>query len=196
MMVIFFAWSFTLSVCACWRYVLPASCSLQSESAQNVVVTFVSRVEIPSSYGAKLVEIVMKWKIIITIKMSALLLLFRSLLWWYFLYLCHCWFSDFLKQLVLSIYLSIYLSICGSTALVDLGLFFSSLIYTQSVGLLGRGISPSQGQSLPTHRTTQTQNKHTDIHASSGTRTHDPSVRVGEGGWCPRPRGHCDRIGK
>jgi hypothetical protein len=45
----------------------------------------------------------------------------------------------------LSIYLSIYLSILsiqsiyGSTALVGLGRFFSFLIYTQSVGLLGRG---------------------------------------------------------
>jgi hypothetical protein len=46
------------------------------------------------------------------------------------------------------IYLSIYLSIYGSTALVDLGSFFSFLIYTQSVGLLGRGISPSQGRYL------------------------------------------------
>jgi hypothetical protein len=37
------------------------------------------------------------------------------------------------------IYLSIYLSIYGSTALVDLGCFFSFLIFTQSVVLLGRG---------------------------------------------------------
>jgi hypothetical protein len=43
------------------------------------------------------------------------------------------------------------------TALVDLGRFFSFLIYTQSVGLLGWGISPSQ----TTHRTTQMQNKRT-----------------------------------
>jgi hypothetical protein len=47
----------------------------------------------------------------------------------------------------------ICLSIYGSTALVDLGRFFSFLICTQSVGLLGRGISPSQGRYL--HRTTQ-----------------------------------------
>jgi hypothetical protein len=45
----------------------------------------------------------------------------------------------------------------------------------KSVGLLGQGISPSQGRYL--HRTTQTQ---TDIHALSGIRTHDPSVRGGE----------------
>jgi hypothetical protein len=42
---------------------------------------------------------------------------------------------------------------------VGLGRFFSFLIYTQSVGLLGRGINPSQGHYL--HRTTQTQNKRT-----------------------------------
>jgi hypothetical protein len=43
-----------------------------------------------------------------------------------------------------------HLSIYGSTALVDLGRFFSFLIHTQSVGLLGRGISPSQGRYLHT----------------------------------------------
>jgi hypothetical protein len=36
-----------------------------------------------------------------------------------------------------------YLSIYGSTALMDLGRFFSFLILSQSVGLLGRGISLS-----------------------------------------------------
>jgi hypothetical protein len=46
--------------------------------------------------------------------------------------------------------LSIYEYIYGSTALVDLGCFFSFLIYTQSVGLLGWGISPSQGLYLHT----------------------------------------------
>jgi hypothetical protein len=45
-----------------------------------------------------------------------------------------------------------YLSICGSTALVDLGRFFNFLIYTHSVGLLGRGISPSQGRFLHTEQ--------------------------------------------
>jgi hypothetical protein len=34
---------------------------------------------------------------------------------------------------------------------------------------------------------------HTDIHTSSGIRTHDPSVRAGEDGSCLKPRGHCDR---
>jgi hypothetical protein len=42
---------------------------------------------------------------------------------------------------------------------------------------------------LPTHRI----NAHkTDIRASSGIRTHDPSVRAGEDSYCLRPRGHCD----
>jgi hypothetical protein len=52
----------------------------------------------------------------------------------------------------------------------------------QSVGLLGRGISPSQGRYL-----TQT-----DIHALSEIRTHDPYVRAGRNISCFRPRGHCD----
>jgi hypothetical protein len=42
------------------------------------------------------------------------------------------------------------LSIYGSTTLVGLGRLFSFLIPTQSVGLLGRRISPSQGRYLHT----------------------------------------------
>jgi hypothetical protein len=60
----------------------------------------------------------------------------------------------------------------------------------QSGGLLGRGISPSQGSYL--HRTTRTQNKQTDIHALSGIRTYGPSVRAGEDISCFRPPGQCD----
>jgi hypothetical protein len=51
-----------------------------------------------------------------------------------------------------SVHLSIHKSIYGCTVLVDLGRFFSLLIYTQSVGLLGRGISPSQGLCLHTEQ--------------------------------------------
>jgi hypothetical protein len=43
-------------------------------------------------------------------------------------------------------------------AFADLGRSFSFLIYTQSVGLLGRG-SGRLKATLPAHRTTQTQNK-------------------------------------
>jgi hypothetical protein len=53
----------------------------------------------------------------------------------------------------------IYFSLYGSTALVDLGRFLSFLIYTQSIGLLERGISPSQGRYL--HKEQHKQNKHT-----------------------------------
>jgi hypothetical protein len=35
---------------------------------------------------------------------------------------------------------------------------------------------------------------HTDIHALSGIRTHDPSVQASEDISCLRPRGHCGRL--
>jgi hypothetical protein len=41
---------------------------------------------------------------------------------------------------------------------------------------------------LPKHR----KNAHTDIHTSSGIRTHNPSVRANEDSSCLRLRGHCD----
>jgi hypothetical protein len=52
------------------------------------------------------------------------------------------------------------LSVYGSKALVDLGRFFSFLIYTQSVELLGRGISPSQGRYLHTQQQKHRINAH------------------------------------
>jgi hypothetical protein len=66
-------------------------------------------------------------------------------------------------------------------------LFSRFLIYTRSVGLLGRGISPSQGRYLDTEQT------HMDINASNEIRTHDPSARMGEDGSFLIPRVHCDR---
>jgi hypothetical protein len=39
---------------------------------------------------------------------------------------------------------------------------------------------------------TNTEKTHTDIHASSGIWTHDPSVWAGEDSSCLRPLGHCD----
>jgi hypothetical protein len=54
-----------------------------------------------------------------------------------------------------------YLSLYGSIFLLNLGRFFSSIIYTQSVGFPGRGISAERF--LPTRRTTQTHNKCTQI---------------------------------
>jgi hypothetical protein len=61
--------------------------------------------------------------------------------------------------------------------------------YRESVGLLGRGISPTQGWYL--HGTTQTEQKQTDIRASRGIRTHDPSIWDGEDISYLKPRGHC-----
>jgi hypothetical protein len=73
------------------------------------------------------------------------------------------------------------LSIYGSTVLLlDHGRFFSLLIYTQSVGLLGLGISPSEGRYLHSEQHKHRINAHTDTHASSWIRTHDSSLRAGE----------------
>jgi hypothetical protein len=56
------------------------------------------------------------------------------------------------------------------------------------VGLLGRGISPTQGLYL--HRTAQHRKTRTHIHASSGIRARDPSVPTVEDSTCLRQRGH------
>jgi len=58
-------------------------------------------------------------------------------------------------------------------------------LFGQLVGLLERGISPTQ--SLYLHRTTQHRKTRTHIHASSGSRTHDPSIRAAEDSTCLRP---------
>jgi hypothetical protein len=83
----------------------------------------------------------------------------------------------------------------GSKALCwALAAFSVTWSYTQSVGLLGRGISSSQGLYLHAEQHKHRINAHnTDIRASSGMGTHDPSVRVSEDSSCLRPRGHCDR---
>jgi hypothetical protein len=65
---------------------------------------------------------------------------------------------------------------------------WTCLLYT--VGLLGRGISPSHGLYLHIEQDKHIIHAHsTDIHV----RTHDPSVRASEDSSCLRPRGHCDR---
>jgi hypothetical protein len=50
-------------------------------------------------------------------------------------------------------------------------------------------------RSLPTYRTTQTENKraHTYIQALSGIGTHDPRFRASEDSSCLRRSGQCDR---
>jgi hypothetical protein len=76
---------------------------------------------------------------------------------------------------------------------LDLGCFSVSWSFTQSVELLRWGINPGKAATC-THRTAQTQNKGTHIHASSRIRIHDPSVWVREDSSCLRPRGNCDRL--
>jgi hypothetical protein len=76
------------------------------------------------------------------------------------------------------VYLSFYLSIYGSTALVDLGRFFSFLIYTQSVRLLGRWISPAQGRYLHTVQHKHKINAH--WHSCLEWDSNPPSQRLSE----------------
>jgi hypothetical protein len=66
--------------------------------------------------------------------------------------------------------------------------------FTQTVGLLGLVISPSQGRYLHTGQHKHRINADTDIHALSEIRTHDPSVRASKDYLCLRPLGHCDRL--
>jgi hypothetical protein len=65
---------------------------------------------------------------------------------------------------------------------------FSVLILRQSVGLLGRGISPSQGRYRYKHRINTDKLPCLDWDSNSRS-----SVRAGEDNSCPRPRGYCDR---
>jgi hypothetical protein len=75
-----------------------------------------------------------------------------------------------------------------------LAAFSVSRSFTQTVWLLGRGISPSQNLYLYTKQHKHRINAHnTDIHALNGIRTHVPSVRASEDSLYLTPRGHCDR---
>jgi hypothetical protein len=75
-------------------------------------------------------------------------------------------------------------------------LFFNFVNFcTQTVELLGRGISPSQGRYLHTGQHKHRINAHTrtNIHALSEIQTHYPSVRASEDSSRLRQRAHCDR---
>jgi hypothetical protein len=71
--------------------------------------------------------------------------------------------------------------------------FIFLLSFTQTVGLLGRVISSSQGRYLHRGQHKHRINSHTDIHALSGIRTQAPSVWASEDSSCLRPRGRCVR---
>jgi hypothetical protein len=67
----------------------------------------------------------------------------------------------------------------AQSILLDIGRFFAFLIlYT--VGRTPWAGDQPVPRPLPTHGTTQAQNKHTYIHALSGIRTHNSSVRASE----------------
>jgi hypothetical protein len=72
--------------------------------------------------------------------------------------------------------------------------FSASWSYTKSVGVLARGMNPSQGLYLHTGQHKHRINAHnTDIHVLSGILTHDSSVRESEESSYIRQRGRCDR---
>jgi hypothetical protein len=72
------------------------------------------------------------------------------------------------------------LSIYGSAGLANLGCFFSFLIYTQSVGLLGREITPSQGRCLHTeqHEHRLNSHRHPCLEWDSNRRSQSSSGRI------------------
>jgi hypothetical protein len=72
-------------------------------------------------------------------------------------------------------------------------LFSFVIFFTQIEGLPGQVISLPQGRYLHTEQHKHRIKVYTDIHALSGIRTHDPSVRGTEDSSCLRPRGHCRR---
>jgi hypothetical protein len=119
-------------------------------------------------------------------------------------YLSSCLSVSVCLSTCLSIYLSIYLSVCLSIYLstyrsVYLCIYLS--LYSRygpwppfSVGTTLWRRNQSDGGSLCLRTEQHTEERHTDIYASSGIRTHDPSVRPDEGGSCLRQRGRCDRL--
>jgi hypothetical protein len=127
----------------------------------------------------------------VTVILAAILIIFSQ-------YFCCCWWWWFIGD---SIVVTATLLVLRSWYYYDskalcwaLASFSVSWSYTQSVGLLGRGISPLQGLYLYTEQHKQRINaRNTDIHALSWIRTHDLSVRGSEYSSCLRPRGHCDR---
>jgi hypothetical protein len=90
--------------------------------------------------------------------------------------------SDSCQHFGINSHFNLYLFINGSTALFwALASFFNFVMFfTQTVGLLGRLISSSQGRYLHTGQHKHRIKAHTDIHASSGIRSHDPSLRASE----------------
>jgi hypothetical protein len=103
------------------------------------------------------------------------------------------WFYS-LEQSTFWFYLYFFISFALITYSYSVEVLFILWIYTQSVGLLGLVISPSQGFYLNTgqhkHRITHTYTL--TIHALSGMRTHDHGLRASEDSSCLRPLVYLD----
>jgi hypothetical protein len=95
----------------------------------------------------------------------------------------------FLKFYILDIFENVFfISVPLVPYSYGVEMLFNLWIYTQSVGL------PSQGCYLHTEQHKHRISAHnTDIHALSGIRTYDPSVRATEDSLCLRKHSHCDR---
>jgi hypothetical protein len=78
--------------------------------------------------------------------------------------------------------------------LLGADLFFSFVIFLYRRQDSLDGGSARRKAATYTQNNTNIEQTHTDIHALSEIRTHDPSVRASEDSSCPRPRGHCDRL--
>jgi hypothetical protein len=94
------------------------------------------------------------------------------------------------------VYLNIFIYIPLIPYSYGVEFYFILCIYTQSVRLLGRVIGPLQGLHLNTgqhkHRIKRTHTS--NMHAQSGIRTHDRSVRASEDSSRLRPLGYRDRL--
>jgi hypothetical protein len=82
---------------------------------------------------------------------------------------------------ILCYLVSIY---CSTILCWTLAALLVSRPFTQPLGLLGRRMSPLQGRFLHTEQHNHRINAYTDIHASSGIRTHDSCVWAGEDSSC------------
>jgi len=82
----------------------------------------------------------------------------------------------------------------SSSRILPHGLFrLRNLIFSEFINLWAFGRAPWTGDQTDLRRTTQHRETRTQIHAPSGVRTRDPSVRATEDSTRLRPRGHGHR---
>jgi hypothetical protein len=81
-----------------------------------------------------------------------------------------------------------FINRCGALCLALASSSISYFLFTRTTAFLVWVIRPSQGR----YRHTDT-HTHTDFHALSWIRIHNPSIWVSEDNSCLRSRSHCDR---